>query len=334
MPYAGRARQFPLLIFALLCLAVPRPVVAQPLNADVYKNGERFRAAFQPVAAEARQSTARIYVDGEPVALGIIVSEDGYILTKGSQLRGDVTVRLPDGPKQPAARVGIDGPSDLALLKVDATGLVPAEWTKKEPAVGSWLVSVGLGESPVGIGVVSVAGRKIAPQRGILGITLDISSTVTEVFPGSGADEAGLQVGDVITGIEGDAYPDRDDLLNRLRRFRPGDSLRLSVRRGDKDQKILATLGNESSAMVDRQARQNMMAGPLSIRSGGFDRALQHDTVLRPEDCGGPVADLSGRVVGMNIARAGRVESYALPTSAIQPILARLMPPDNRTAQK
>ena len=71
-----------------------------------------------------------------------------------------------------------------------------------------------------------------------------------------------------------------------------------------------------------------------TVRSGGFDRALQHDTVLRPEDCGGPVVDLSGRVVAINIARAGRVESYALPTAAVRPILSKLMSAESRTAKK
>ena len=83
--------------------------------------------------------------------------------------------------------------------------------------------------------------------------------------------------------------------------------------------------------MLDRQARQNMMGGRVSVRSGGFDRALQHDTVLRPEDCGGPVVDLSGRVVAINIARAGRVESYAIPAEAVKTLVEKLKSPSQAT---
>ncbi|MGC1272744.1 MAG: trypsin-like peptidase domain-containing protein [Planctomycetaceae bacterium] len=326
-------------IFALGLLSLLTvPAAAQSLPESVLKTGDRLRAAFRPVVADARHSSVRILVDGEPAALGVIVSESGHILTKSSQLRGKVTVLLPDEREVAAKKISSDGESDLALIKVAvSTKLRPVAWAEDEPPVGSWLVSVGQERMPVGVGVVSVTGREIAPQRGVLGIYLGDDPDgpmVEDVFPGSGADEAGLERGDVIVSVDGRTVPTRRALLELLSGFRPGDSLPLIVRRGDGQEELLATLGNESTTMVDRQARQNMMAGPLSVRSGGFDLALQHDTVLRPEDCGGPVVDLAGRVVGLNIARAGRVESYALPTAAIRPILAKLMADETWTAKK
>ena len=57
--------------------------------------------------------------------------------------------------------------------------------------------------------------------------------------------------------------------------------------------------------------------GPRNVRLSGFDQVIQHDTVLDPDQCGGPLLDLSGRVVGINIARAGRVVSYSLPGSLV-----------------
>jgi serine protease Do len=51
---------------------------------------------------------------------------------------------------------------------------------------------------------------------------------------------------------------------------------------------------------------------------------LQHDTVLKPEECGGPIVNLDGKAIGINIARAGRVESYAIPSEAVLPILEEL----------
>ena len=67
------------------------------------------------------------------------------------------------------------------------------------------------------------------------------------------------------------------------------------------------------------------LGGPLSERRSGFPYVLEHDTVLRPKDCGGPLVDLDGNAVGINIARVSRVSSYALPASAIRPILADMM---------
>ncbi len=74
------------------------------------------------------------------------------------------------------------------------------------------------------------------------------------------------------------------------------------------------------------------MAGPLSRRRADFPAVLQHDSVLRPEDCGGVIVDLSGKAVGLNIARAGRIETLALPATILLPLLddlksGKLAPP-------
>ena len=63
----------------------------------------------------------------------------------------------------------------------------------------------------------------------------------------------------------------------------------------------------------------------MSNRRNGFPVILQHDSVVLPEDCGGPLCDLDGHVIGINISRAGRVETYAIPSEVIQPLLSDLM---------
>jgi serine protease Do len=69
---------------------------------------------------------------------------------------------------------------------------------------------------------------------------------------------------------------------------------------------------------------QNRMGSELSSRRTGYPIILQHDSVLKPSDCGSPLVDLEGRVLGINISRAGRVESWAIPTEVIRPLLADL----------
>jgi S1-C subfamily serine protease len=61
------------------------------------------------------------------------------------------------------------------------------------------------------------------------------------------------------------------------------------------------------------------------MRLSGFERVIQHDTVLNPEECGGPVLDSQGRAIGINIARAGRVVSYLLPSSLILPEMLQML---------
>ena len=53
--------------------------------------------------------------------------------------------------------------------------------------------------------------------------------------------------------------------------------------------------------------------GPFSDRRWGFSKVIPHDLGIAPTECGGPLVDLDGHCVGVNIARALRVASYALP---------------------
>jgi chorismate mutase-like protein len=74
------------------------------------------------------------------------------------------------------------------------------------------------------------------------------------------------------------------------------------------------------------------MGRALSSRRTGYPTILQHDSVVKPADCGGPLVDLDGKVIGLNICRAGRVESWAIPAEVIKAVLpelksGRLAPP-------
>ena len=72
----------------------------------------------------------------------------------------------------------------------------------------------------------------------------------------------------------------------------------------------------------DNDAKVN---GPRSERLSGFERVIQHDTVLDPNECGGPILNTSGQAIGVNIARAGRVVSYALPASLVIPEMISML---------
>jgi serine protease Do len=65
-------------------------------------------------------------------------------------------------------------------------------------------------------------------------------------------------------------------------------------------------------------------AGELSPRRSGFPEVIVHDSVLAPEHCGGPIIDISGRIVGINIARAGRHATYAIPSTSVLELTRRL----------
>src|SRR5207253_1169195 len=97
----------------------------------------------------------------------------------------------------------------------------------------------------------------------------------------------------------------------------------IRVKRGDQEMELKAKLDRQpSGGRGGRGGRgdfQNRMGSILSDRRNGFPTILHHDAVLRPSDCGGPLVGLDGKVVGINIARAGRTESYAAPAEAVIP---------------
>jgi serine protease Do len=356
-----------LLRAAVLCSAAvltlsPTPAFAQG-GGGKYKDvspprsNPQFLSAFRKATEAASKSTVRVLCDDKEAALGMVIGPDGWILTKYSLLSGKVACRLKDGTTLAAKVVGIHEPNDLAMLKVEATNLPAVSLTPSTVApVGNWLVSVGPGEDPVAVGVMSVAtrtpppvgkkggfgkkgggGKKFEggkgggkkfnnpPANDFLGITVTPdgpAAKVSRVFPQSAAARAGLLVDDKILSIQDMAVADQKALLDLLGTMKPGDAVQIKLVRDGKELELKATL-----ALRKQQARkdQNLMGSELSARRTGFPTYFQSDTVIKPKDCGGPVCDLEGHVLGINIARAGRVESYSVPSEVITPLLADLM---------
>lgn len=288
-------------------------------------------AVLGPVAASASQSTATVYSGKEQVALGVIVSDDGFILTKASQLDDKLRV-FAAGQSFEAEVVGIHKKSDLAMLKVDAENLPVANFTTDgAPRLGSWLASAGPDEDPFAVGVVAVESRRISGSRAFVGI-MPVQATdregvrIDSVTPDSPADRADLLVNDVITKIDKAVIKNPNDLRSTLAKYEAGDRVELTVVRGDKELKIgleLAAFG-KFNPQFERSNQQNRMGSKLSQRRRDFPMAFQHDSGLNANQCGGPLVDLSGRIVGINIARAERVSSLALPVPAILPVIEEL----------
>ncbi|MEL7337981.1 MAG: S1C family serine protease, partial [Planctomycetota bacterium] len=52
---------------------------------------------------------------------------------------------------------------------------------------------------------------------------------------------------------------------------------------------------------------------------------LTHDTAIHPSACGGPLFDRDGVLVGINIARALRVATYALPLNTVNDVVVKAL---------
>lgn len=286
-----------------------------------FRDHPAVKAAFRQAIEHARESVCMVECAGKDAALGTIANADGFILTKASELKGSPVCKIGD-QRYPAQIVGIHDDFDLAMLKIDASGLAAISWQKDATYhPGQWVITAGAEEDPLAIGVLSVAPRFI-PASAMLGIQMGDATEgpqVVKVMPDSAASKAGLAAKDVITHIQDKRVNTREELIEAIRRYHAGKQVTLKIKRDAKELSITATLGKSEIHFQDK------LGGGLSDRACGFPSALQHDTVLRPKQCGGPLLDLDGRVIGLNIARAGRVASYAIPAADIAGILDDLM---------
>jgi serine protease Do len=284
------------------------------------------RSAFAEIVADTRHSIVRVKYNGDDVALGTVVGSDGWIVTKASELPGrdGIVCALTDGRELPARLVGTDSSTDLALVRVAATGLTPVQFHKGKFVPGMWLATPGQSELPLAIGIVSNAERAIAGSPGVMGVIiedLDAGPAIQQVLAGSGAAAAGIQVGDVVTHIASERVRSMVELQAAVRRHRVGEVITAVIRRDGMKLELAVRLGMPEDTVADvpvpgrprgQGSAQPTWRGAISHRRDDFPSAIQHDTVLRPSDCGGPVLDSAGRVVGINIARADRTASYAL----------------------
>lgn len=307
------------------------------------RDSEPIRQAFAAVTANVRECVVLVRCGGKDVAWGTIVGPDGWIVTKADELEPPVECRLPDGRELPAEIVGISSEHDVAMLKIDARGFPHITWHQGEdPGVGRWLITPAFNaEIPAVIGVVAAPRRSIPIQPGVLGVSLrdtESGPSVTQVLEGTAAAAAGLKTGDIILLVDGVAAEKAADVVRAIRGHRPGEKIILRIRRSEEEQDIEAVLKPSDTPDARKRRMQNASGVGVSRRADDYPAVLQHDGVLPPKQCGGPVVDLEGRVVGINIARAGRTETFVLPSDVLLGLMYDLMSgrlrPQDKPAQQ
>ena len=291
------------------------------------------------IIAKARPSVVAIStVSGWSTGTGsgVIMTEDGTILTNAHVVSGaqSITVRVMDGTEYEATLLGMDEKTDLAVIKIDATGLTPAEFGDSSSIVqGEIAVAIGnpLGlafEGSVTQGIISAVSREIevdgrtmtyiqtdaainpgnsggALVNGsgqVIGInSVKVSSSDVEglgfaipisvalpiaeqlttygyvtgrpsigiggedvtdymvyyyriprgvlvglVTPDSGAEAGGVEVGDVIVGLNGESVSTMDELTNEKDKYSPGDTVTLTVYRSGEYVELDVVLGEST----------------------------------------------------------------------------------------
>ena len=292
---------------------------AAPVAAAPVQSGEEPAAAVAkallPTVVEIRHDNG--------LGSGFVYDANGYIMTAAHVVEGvdQVDVRLYDGTKLTGRVVGTDEVNDVAVVKVDRTGLPAAPLAVGQTVqVGQLAVAIG---SPFGLnetvtaGIISAtdrvlqdgreviqtdapinpgnSGGLLADRRGrVIGINdairpgdnsdgnvgigfaipidlaarsaaaiaqgrqvqtgyLGVSAAdpsgnqdgalVQDVVSGSPAAKAGLQAGDLVTAVDGQAVQNSGEMVARIRGHKPGDKVTITVDRNGSQTTISATLG-------------------------------------------------------------------------------------------
>lgn len=302
----------------------------EPIPAIVEQDREML-AAVKDRLERVRPSVVSVKGGGKDRALGVIVRSNGFILTKRSEAAKAGTaleVSLADGRTLPAREVHSFPDYDLALLKVDAAGLPVAEIpaAAREALPGNFLFTPGRTREMVAMGVTSVPGRSLREGGGYLGIGLGLGKDgveVGEVVPDGPGAKAGLKKGDLLLELNGKAFKEADPLGLYVRSLSPSETLRVKYRSGTEEKTTSVVLGDRAEAMRKRPRNPATAIGTeVSENAGGYPVVFQHDQPLEPEHCGGVVLNLRGEIAGINIARAGRVDTYAIPALVVAALLS------------
>jgi serine protease Do len=140
---------------------------------------------------------------------GFIVRPSGIILTNQHVVANAerVVVTLPDGSDVTATVLGEDPLTDVAVLKVERTGLpTVALGRSTDLMIGEWVVALGnpyaylLGnaEPSVSVGVVSATGRNILPGGDQTGLYLDMIQTDAAINPGNSGGPLANALGEIV----------------------------------------------------------------------------------------------------------------------------------------
>ena len=167
---------------------------------------ELFRRFGLPVPGGPRGQAPQQEFKSQSLGSGFIISADGYILTNAHVINAadEVIVKLSDKREFKAKIIGSDRRTDVALLKIDASGLPKVSiGDPNQLRVGEWVAAIG---SPFGLentmtaGIVSAKGRALPQENFVPFIQTDVA-----INPGNSGGPLFNLKGDVV-GINSQIY--------------------------------------------------------------------------------------------------------------------------------
>ena len=349
IPLAAYVRQFDALkregFVRTIGVKEKRPIDVS-LARKLGRNAAEVQDAVVGLVVKSRPSVVRLASVGQDESdggaskkvLGTVVDKSGLVVAKHSELRPPLKA-LVEGGWMEAEVVSFDSETDVALLQLKPKA--PREFVPIQAAanvkgsdwVGRLVLSlVGNAEDAslvASVGTVMVAPQKfsetVARQEVDLGLVLapkksrrstQTGAEISRVYPKSLAEQAGLRIGDRLVSIDGRDVVDEAGLKQILTTVVGGQKVRFSILRRGELLSFRVQLPGRLPLVWDRWG-----GGPFSQRRFGFGTVIAHDAVIDPSDCGGPVIDLDGNFLGINVSRAMRTTTYVVPAGKLQALV-------------
>lgn len=263
--------------------------------------------------------------DGEELSIaGTRIKATSFIVSKNSMVAENPMVRLEDSERKLEV-VARDIKNDLVLLKSEtenSAGVDISRQVGEVPAIGSFLIT----PDADGAGLISVVSTKAftsrkQQSRGFLGVMPadykdEGGAVLEEVTEDGAAERAGLKVGDVVTKLNETKITNHMEMRRFLGTVDPNATIVATFTRDEEELEKTIRLGAFPSFSNHAADKMNK-----SGRRDGFSKVIPHDADLKPADCGGPVFDLEGNFVGLNIARNSRVRSYTIPHAIVKDLV-------------
>lgn len=257
-----------------------------------------------------------------------------WLISKSSLVDDHPVVHLNNGEKEEAVVIARDEKRDLvlmALYRYKANGIsLDCEFrdSMDTAELGSLLRSP-LPAAPAAVGTASTVvfdlpqgsddkvsfGASFEPISGKL--------SFVQVVPAGPAAVAGIAEKDEIIALDGQRIEQPAQLMELIMRLKPGDVLPIQVKRGEQtfDYKmLLGKLEPTGNALILER-----FEGGRSDRKDGFGPIFVHDSKLTPANCGGPVFDIHGDFLGINMARYSRTATVGMLAVQLQSFIDEVL---------
>ncbi|WP_414691628.1 Do family serine endopeptidase [Noviherbaspirillum sp.] len=272
---------------------------------------------------------------GRSLGSGFVISQDGYILTNAHVIAqtNDVTVKLTNKREYKARVIGADPYTDVALIKIDATGLLPVrigDPARLEP--GEWVAAIGAPfgfDNSVTVGVVSAKGRVLPNGSYVPFIQTDVA-----VNPGNSGGPLFSTRGEVV-GINSQIYSQTGGYMgisfaipidiaigisDQLRQSGKVTRGRIGVQLQELTYEIASSFGmKETRGALVASVQRGGPADRAGLRPGDVITSLNDQPVNSTADLARLVGGTRpGTTVGLQYWRDGKINSAKIEVDALK----------------